>query len=663
MAESIEAKNDRSGMFDDRIDISPRIGWREVIGIMIRSLRLLGSEKKLFASKVLLSLLSLVPTLYLTWLTKILVDQVILQQPFGESDVRMPPHVQPFIDLVSDSAPLEILFALIVVFTFFLVVWGFGRGTWQAVAQGEDSATQAENALNEGGSGSSGIVGFLDTLVQMRLSQRLTNSLRTTVYDRMSQLPMTTLDNHRIGDAIYRVMYDAPMVPGLCYQLTLEPLFLLIGAAIQIWFVYVSYGTVAPELVWVSTLLIPIGLLVTVPFSALTRRVQQNSRASGTATTNAMEESLGNIAAVQSLGAMGQERDRFAEQSKESFRRFRHTKIVAILVNFAVQVGQWALTVAVAIWISNKVIDAVLSPGDWTLLYGIWGILGGSAIALSRFWIDMQANAAAVRRVNFFIDMDTELREAQSRLNFSKSIAIEGASFSYPDGRQALSDIDLVFNKGEMVAIVGPTGAGKTTLAYLIPAFVRPTEGRVLFDRQDVARVDVDAIRDKVSYVFQEHMLLSESVRSNLSLVNPTATEDEMYEALRIACALDFVESLPQGLDTVLGRSGDTLSVGQKQRLCIARGLIRNTPILILDEPTAALDPHTESALVESLRAVRQDKLVVIVAHRLSTIQEADKIVFLEEGRVRDVGSHNELMSKPQGQYRRFVELQTQASE
>ena len=153
-------------------------------------------------------------------------------------------------------------------------------------------------------------------------------------------------------------------------------------------------------------------------------------------------------------------------------------------------------------------------------------------------------------------------------------------------------------------------------------------------------------------------MLLSESIRSNLLLVRPDATEEDMDLALSRAGASEIIDVLPDGLDTVLGRSGDNLSVGQKQRLCIARGLIRDTPVLILDEPTAALDPSTEEALVDSLQTASENKLVVVIAHRLSTIRKADRIVFIDQGRVNDIGSHDELMRK-EGNYYEFVRLQT----
>jgi ABC-type multidrug transport system fused ATPase/permease subunit len=216
----------------------------------------------------------------------------------------------------------------------------------------------------------------------------------------------------------------------------------------------------------------------------------------------------------------------------------------------------------------------------------------------------------------------------------------------------------LDLNLGELAAIVGPTGAGKTSLAYLIPGYYRATEGRVLIDGQDISDVNLDSLRSQVSYVYQEHLLLSESIRSNLWLANPNATEADMLDACRTAGAEEFLEKLPNGLDTVLGRSGDTLSVGQKQRLCIARGLIRNTKILILDEPTAALDPGTENALVRTLMQAAQDRLVIVIAHRLSTIRQADRIIFLEDGEIRDIGNHDTLMANESGPYRRFVKLQ-----
>ncbi len=370
-------------------------------------------------------------------------------------------------------------------------------------------------------------------------------------------------------------------------------------------------------------------------------------------------ESLGNVSAVQSLGGTTREKERIDARSNESFRRYRFVKLVEIIVEVMgigalVVFGFWAY-----VFITDRVIDGVLTPGDWGVLFVLGISPGGTALGLGTFWIELQGSAAAVRRVFFFVDQPTEnLGSGSSRLGaFAGSVRIEGVDFTYPDGRQALQGINLDLRSGELVAIIGPTGAGKTSLAYLIPGFIRPDAGRVLFDGRDIEEVDVDSLRDQVSYVFQEHLLMSESIRDNLLMVKPDATEADMLEALATAGAMEFVRALPDGIDTVLGRSGDTLSVGQKQRLCIARGLIRNTPILILDEPTAALDPQTENALVQALREASKGRLVIVIAHRLSTIRQGDRIVFLEEGEIKDIGSHEALIAEG-SRYRRFVELQ-----
>jgi ABC-type multidrug transport system fused ATPase/permease subunit len=213
-----------------------------------------------------------------------------------------------------------------------------------------------------------------------------------------------------------------------------------------------------------------------------------------------------------------------------------------------------------------------------------------------------------------------------------------------------------------VTAIVGPAGAGKTTLAWLLPRFLRPTRGRVLFDGEDVAGASLASLRRQVAFVFQETQLFDASVEENLRIGRPDATEAELERAAAIAGADGFIRALPDGWRTRLGRAGGTLSVGQKQRLAIARALVRDAPILILDEPTSALDPETERQLVASLREAARSRLVLVIAHRLSTVRAAQQILFLDEGRVVERGTHAELMARPGGAYRRFVELQTRGA-
>lgn len=649
--------------YDDRIDVDTDLTLADTFVLIGRSIGLLVKVKRIFAYKFIFATVALLPALILPWLLKIAVDQVILQQPMDPS-VRFPPFLDPFLNLIQGMTPNEIMIALTTLSLALLVLFGMRampsiqteRG---GLPEGHDAATQSEQALSAGGSQTSGIWGLLETLLTIRMTQKLANSLRTSLMGRLTRLEMTTLDDQRIGDSVYRIMYDAPMLPEICYKLTVAPLLLLFGAVFSLWMIQYSYGSIAPEIVWLAAALMPMTLLLTAPLSGIARRVNQASRAAGASTTNQIEQSVDNISAVQSLGGSQVESENFASKSKESFKRHRVTFLVDLA---AVALSYAALIIALClafILTTDKIIAGSLSPGDYAVLTGFFFLLGTNARLAGKYWIELQRNVAAVRRVFFFIDYTTELHDQSVPLaTIEKSVELEHVGFAYPDGTQVLRDISLSLPLGELVAIVGPTGAGKTTLAYLLPGYIKPSQGKIRFDDLDLMDVGVDEIRKQVTYVFQEHMLLSESIRDNLLLANPDASQAQMLEACRIAGAMDFIEQMPDGIDTIIGKGGDTLSVGQKQRLSIARGIVRDTPVLVLDEPTAALDPKTENALVEALRNTAKGRLVVVIAHRLSTIREADRIIFLEDGQVRDVGNHESLMAQPASAYRKFVELQ-----
>ena len=645
--------------YDDRVDVDTRISNAQSLALIGRSLALIKGAKGWFFAKLMLALMALIPGLTLPYVAKILIDQVLLQKSLDDIEVPFPPHFMPFVNSIEGLAPMQTM-GVVVLFTIVFMFF-FGRGPitiW--LGGGADSATTSESKLNAGGSETSGILGIVDTFVDIRLHQRMANSLRTQLFERLTRLPMSVLDDHRIGDSVFRVMYDAPEAPQIALGLTLQPLFAIVGVVISLYLIQYTYGDVSPGLVWAAGLLVPIGLAVTLPASALIRRVQQASRAAGTATTNAIEESMSNIAAVQSLGGMARESSRVEGRSRESYRRFRHVKLVEI----GIAAASFLLTIGLALYVYMSVSDAVISggmtPGDWGVLFPLALSIGAAGLSIGMTWINLQGNTAAMRRVFFFLDMTTEqsFDDKPDLAPVRQGVHFEAVDFDYPNGHPALRDINLDLRVGEVVAIVGPTGSGKTSLAYLIPGFYRPTQGRITIDAVDTKSINLQSLRAQVTYVFQEHLLLSESIRSNFQLVRPGVSDEEILSACETAGARTLIESLPNGLDTQLGRSGDTLSVGQKQRLCIARGLVRKTPILILDEPTAALDPLTENALINALRSVARDHLVVTIAHRLSTIRQADRIIFLENGRIRDIGTHDQLMAEANSRYRRFVELQ-----
>ncbi len=648
--------------YDDRVDTQSNISTLEVLAIIARSFKQLAPVKVLFASKVALAIFMMIPGLLLPQIAKIVVDNAVLQLPLGSWKVEFPPFMDPILTLLADKSPIEIMLTISIIFVAMLFLTGARiKGMSSQLLEGEDAATQAENSISQGGSAGSGLLGLVEFMVNVRLTQNLGNNLRLRLFDRLARLPMNVLDDQRTGDSIYRVLYDVPMAPDLIYRLTTVPLLMLLGAGVNLYILQYSYGQVAPQLIWIAWITFPIAFLITFPAAGALRRTNQNKRAAGAAATNAMEESVNSIAAVQSLGAGKSESERFADRSSESFLRERFTIAVVGAVGLVAQGVLGIAAIYVTVLFSNAVIDQQMTAGDFFVLIGVYYGIVIPAAFFGSYWIKLQEVIAAVRRVFFFLDYESEEERMVGlpQHEIQNRIELKNVHYTYPNGTKALEAIDLEFSIGQFVAIVGPTGSGKTTLAYLIPGLLSPTSGEVLLDGTNASEVNVARVREHVSYVFQEHVFLPTTIRDNLLIANPNASDDQMMSALETAGCMEFIDDLQAGIETRLGRGGDTLSVGQQQRLSIARGMLREAKVLILDEPTSALDPVTEDLLVESLKVASRDRLVIVIAHRLSTIRNADRIFFLEEGQVRESGTHQELMDRPDGSYREFVSLQS----
>ncbi len=646
------------------LDAHTDLRFREALRVVMRAVGYIRIFPLRFAAKFFLMWLSLLTPLILPWPIKIVIDNVVLGQPLAPD--AFPGYFAPFVAFLDGMSAMEMMAWVIALGAAMVVlIGGFGTDggandqTDAILAQGHDTATQTENDANSAFSKFAGLVGFAEFRLQLRLSQSLNHLLRSQLFERIQSLPPALLNDQRIGDSLYRVMYDTAAIQNVFFQTLMSPILAIATVFVILAVMSFNYGE-APELIWLAMLILPLQFVAMLPFPRLLRRRSQASRAAGSITTGNVEEGMSNVLAVQSLGGNARERRRFSAHSAESFKRFRAEVLVRILYGVANGAARGLLGLVAFYFISSRVVEGVLTPGDYGVLFYYYAWLSGALTAIPYVWIRIQQDVPGIRRVFFLMDLPSEAARVGATLPpVRRGIEFAGVGFTYPDGREALRNVDLALRAGEVTALVGPTGAGKTSLAYLVPGFHDPTVGAVRMDGVDLRDFSLASVRAQVSFVFQEPQLFSDSILDNIRYGNRDAGRAAVERAARLAGVHDFVAALPDGYATRLGTVISKLSVGQIQRIAIARGLLKPASVLILDEPTSALDPETEAYLVQALREAAKDKLVVVIAHRLSTIAGADKIVFIEDGEVREEGTHATLMAKQDGHYRRFVELQS----
>jgi len=649
-----------------RLQERKQISNRETLRLFAQALRWVWPLRGRMAVKLLLLLVGILPWLFLPFPVKILIDHVVLGLPVATHLDGYPGFLHPLVLWLTDGAPAEVAWRTAGVQLMTMLLFGaFGTTMRErddadaAVAQGQDTATQTENDANVGFTLSGGLLGIFDFHWTLRLSQELNHLYRSRLFERIHSLPMTTFDDERIGDAVYRVMYDTPAITQVCYRLILAPIGSPIGIALSAWMLAVLFGD-QPVIVWSALAVLPGSLLVTLPFASTYRARGEASRVAGAETTATVEEGVHNILAVQGLGIEARQRSRFDRDSAGSFAAYRGLVRVGLAATGTAIVVFSAFGVWLGLHVVDLVIAGAITVGDLALLSTYFFQMGYMAYSLGAAWFLSQTSASGLHRVAFLMDLPGEEDPPGARPlpPLREGVRFEDVHFAYGDEAPVIRGVSFEAPIGSFTALVGPAGAGKTTLAYMIPRFLAPTRGCVRADGHDLAGVTRESLRTQVAFVFQETVLFDATVEENLRLGDDSASEADVRRAAHIAGADEFIRALPHGYATPLGRGGGKLSVGQKQRIAIARALLRDTPILILDEPTSALDPETERALVAALREASRTRLVLVIAHRLSSIREADEILFVEEGRIVERGSHPVLMAREGGAYRRFVELQ-----
>jgi ATP-binding cassette subfamily B protein len=503
------------------------------------------------------------------------------------------------------------------------------------------------------------------------IAQRINQILRVEMVSNVQAMSLRHHSSSRVGDSIYRTYQDSAMVTNLMAMLVrpIGPVF----AAVTGFFIAFIYDWRLPIL-WAFLYITAYAMARY--YTPRLRRSFREARERNSGLTSRIQETLSGIKIVKANGAEALEQERFEEASREAFAGAYEARTRLALLGILAFVLSMLPSMLTATTVSVLARNGAPIAAGWALAFvgfSTWNlgayanVMGrvsswsGSARRLLWMWGQTQDMAVGMGRAFSQVDMRPEVADAEDAVPlpaFRESVAFRGVRFGYDPERPVLEDVDLVAGAGTITALVGPTGSGKSTLVSLLLRLFDPDAGAIEIDGRDLREIQLDSLRANVSIALQENLLFATTIRENIRYAVPGASDEQVRAAARVACAEEFIEAQPQGYDTLLGERGARLSTGQRQRISIARALIKDPPILVLDEPTASLDAETELEVMRRLAEWGRGRAIFMVTHRLSTIRRADQIVYLREGRVVEAGSHDALMDREGGAYRRFVELE-----
>jgi ABC-type multidrug transport system fused ATPase/permease subunit len=502
------------------------------------------------------------------------------------------------------------------------------------------------------------VLNYLYTVsINLLVQQRLVVDLRGEVYDKLQKLSFRFFDGNTTGSIITRVTGDVQAVRMFVDQVMIQSVIMIISLTI-----YAVYMTsLHPGLTLACLATTPVLAIISVLFSRYIQPRYAQSRETVETMVQYFAESIQGVQVTKAFGREQEDREAFAAKNRAVLDQqqgiFWRVSLFSPTVGFLTRINMMVL-LGYGGWL---VIQGQLPLGTGLVVFaGLLDQFSGQVNQVATLVNSVQQSLVGARRVFEILDAPIEVSNASAavaRPRLTGEVRFERMSFAYDTGDPVLSDIDLMVKPGQCVAILGATGAGKSTLMSLIPRFYDPTAGRVQIDGIDARELRLDDLRRGIGIVFQESFLFSNTVAANIAFGHPDATREQIEKAARIAAAHDFIMGLPKGYDTVLGESGNTLSGGQRQRLAIARAVLLEPAILLLDDPTAAIDSETEHEIFQALENAIAGRTTFIVAHRLSTLRRADFIIVMEDGRIVQRGTHAELMRVP-GPYLRVADLQ-----
>jgi ABC-type multidrug transport system fused ATPase/permease subunit len=502
-----------------------------------------------------------------------------------------------------------------------------------------------------------------DSLAEIYLAQggrKVGYNMRVFLYNHLQQLSLTFHNQSRTGDILTRITSDVAAVE----EFIIKDLSDVLGSGLFIVFVLITIVTTKYwEVVLIATAIIPLMVLITNHYTNRIKAASKRLRSSEGELASAAQEMLSSIRVVQVYGQGSYEQSLFSGQSKKAMNAALEAAAFQARFSWVVSVMGAVATAAViwlAVWLIRREPPAAMDIGLIAVYTKLIDDMFKPIKKLISEWNAFGKLYASLERIGDLMDLQPEVRDlpgAVSAPHFHGTIEFRNVVFSYPaigpakkeknaKSRATLNGLSFVIQPGQVVAVVGHTGAGKSTIVQLIPRLYDPNAGQILIDGHDIREYTLESLRAQMSMVLQESILFTGSIVENIAYGRPNATGIEIVEAARDANADEFISKFPDGYYTMLGERGSNLSGGQRQRIAIARAFIRDTPILILDEPSTGLDAESTDLVLQALRRLMKGKTTIIISHELNLIRGADKIIVIKEGEIEQMGTHDELIQR-----------------
>lgn len=469
--------------------------------------------------------------------------------------------------------------------------------------------------------------------------------MRSQLFDHLSRVPLRFYQETNIGEIMSRLMSDVQRVQGL---LTVTFLMLLTNI-LMLLAVFVVILVVDWKLTLVAIIPVPLTIFLSSKFGRKLHGVTRVLQETIAKLSGRLQETFSAMRTIRAFAQERRESRRVGGVLHNLIGLYVKNSVLNSLASNLVHFVNMVAPIVILSWGTYLIAGGSLTLGALMMFYMLVSYLYSPVQDLATVNVEIQSSMAAVNRIFEYLDIREDIPEDPNPIAPAEvrgEIAFDHVGFAYSDNGFRMDDLVLSIGAGEKVAIVGPSGSGKTTLINLLLRFFDPQRGQITIDGKDIRRLALKTLRSKIGLVDQEPILFKASIRENISYGDPDADFDRVVRAARIANIHDFISHLPKGYDHEVGERGVTLSGGERQRICLARALLKNPPIVLLDEATSALDTRSEQLIQDALEEALKDKTAIIIAHRLATVRHADRIVAMENGRIADQGTHEELLKR-----------------